>query len=400
MKFNPKTFFNLFRQKFGSLTQEQVSGLNRLLWGFETYYGWWDNLSQIANALAQIKHETAHSFQPVEEGYYLGTSERVKGFQKSLRYYPHFGRGDIQLTWFDNYRKMDALIRQYFPEIVAGYNRIYTTQFNLKDHPEQALDGKISFCVFTIGMHKGTFTGQTLNAHTGGREVDHFNARSIVNGDKHRKTSSGIKIGDVIARDALKFEEILRASKISEDFENLKESEINLKIPTAVAVHDSATQSPVVNPALLNLENPVIPQSQPSSGPTESTQIAENIQNVVESKAEEKAIQVAQSSPPVEIEKTEPTRFLDKLWKTIAGIFAGTIALPAFLQNGFDYNTALSKILEIVLANFKYILFGGVIGLSVWYLTKKFNAYKLSALVANINANPAKRDIKFVDKKF
>lgn len=108
MKFDRKKFFAAYNRSFGELTLYQVQGLNRLLRLYETYWGWWDNIDQIGNSLAQVKHESAHSFNPVVEGYYLGdkgklspedyfhgNNERVKRFQKRLKYFPYFGIGEL-----------------------------------------------------------------------------------------------------------------------------------------------------------------------------------------------------------------------------------------------------------------------------------------------------------------
>ena len=98
MKFDRKKFFEGFRNKIDdSIEQEQVTGIEFLLGEMENDPHWRD-VRHIAYALATIYHETAGSMQPVEEGYYLGSKTRVKAFQKTLRYYPYFGRGYVQLT--------------------------------------------------------------------------------------------------------------------------------------------------------------------------------------------------------------------------------------------------------------------------------------------------------------
>jgi len=228
MKFNREIFYAEYKKQFGALSPLQVKGLNRLLNGYETYYGWWDNLWQIASSLAQIKHETAHTFNPVVEafyvgdpdkpGFYLGNTERVRRVQRSFRYYPHFGMGDIQLTWEENYAEQDGLIRKYFPERVADFERRTKQKFNLIEHPTQVLDPWISFCVMTIGMHKGTFRdGHSLDRYFNGKVCDPFGAREIVNGDKHYKIKgTNIKIGDRIASDTKKFAAVLRAAQIND----------------------------------------------------------------------------------------------------------------------------------------------------------------------------------------
>lgn len=247
MRFDRKQFFDGYKAKIGNLTQTQVDGLNSLLSNYEKYSGWWDDIDQIGNSLSQVGHESAHSFQPVVEGFYLGDStqpkyfqgntDRVKRFQQSLRYYPFFGMGHIQLTWAENYRKLDQLVRKYFPEIVQQFEIRTGRKFDLANVPTQALDDDVSFAVMTIGMHKGTFrAGQTLDRYIGPGGVDHFGAREIVNGDKnYRIKGSNVKIGNQIASDAKKFASILRASLIGGDIlelPNLVSAEAPAVVPT------------------------------------------------------------------------------------------------------------------------------------------------------------------------
>lgn len=49
--------------------------------------------------LGTIAVETAHTFEPVREAYWLPESWRAA----NLRYYPWYGRGFVQLTWQSNY---------------------------------------------------------------------------------------------------------------------------------------------------------------------------------------------------------------------------------------------------------------------------------------------------------
>jgi hypothetical protein len=50
--------------------------------------------------LGTVAVETAHTFAPVREAFWLPESWRAA----NLRYYPWYGRGFIQLTWESNYR--------------------------------------------------------------------------------------------------------------------------------------------------------------------------------------------------------------------------------------------------------------------------------------------------------
>jgi hypothetical protein len=58
-----------------------------------------------AAAVATIAIETASTFQPVREAFWLDEDWR----RTNLRYYPWYGRGYIQLTWESNYRNYGTL---------------------------------------------------------------------------------------------------------------------------------------------------------------------------------------------------------------------------------------------------------------------------------------------------
>ncbi len=56
--------------------------------------------SVCAAVLGTIAVETAHTFAPVQEAFWLDDAWR----NANLRYAPHWGRGYVQLTWDYNYR--------------------------------------------------------------------------------------------------------------------------------------------------------------------------------------------------------------------------------------------------------------------------------------------------------
>lgn len=57
-------------------------------------------------AIATIAIETASTFEPVREAFWLTEEWR----RANLRYWPHYGRGYVQLTWESNYRLYGALL--------------------------------------------------------------------------------------------------------------------------------------------------------------------------------------------------------------------------------------------------------------------------------------------------
>ncbi len=61
-----------------------------------------------AAALATVAIETASTFEPVREAFWLDEEYRRNNF----RYYPYYGRGYVQLTWESNYKHYGILIGQ------------------------------------------------------------------------------------------------------------------------------------------------------------------------------------------------------------------------------------------------------------------------------------------------
>lgn len=191
MKFDRKKFFAGFRASIDStIEQAQVDGLEFLLGQIEKDPHWKD-YRHIAYALATVYHETAGSFQPVEEGYYLGSKAKVKAFQKTLRYYPYYGRGYVQLTWetkrIPNYSKASKALGVDFVK-----------------HPDLVMKPEYAYQILTLGMHQGWFTGKKLTDYINDVQRDYRNARKIIN---------GLDKAGLIAGYAKEFEDILRTSK-------------------------------------------------------------------------------------------------------------------------------------------------------------------------------------------
>lgn len=142
--------------------------------------------NQLANALAQIRWETAGTMRPIRE---LGGET----YLKSKPYYPHVGMGYIQLTWEDNYRKAGLILGVDFVK-----------------NPKLLLQPKYAATIAIIGMRDGWFTGKKLSTYITLTKSDFFNARSIVNGDK-TKTIKGStqRIGERIAEWSKQYDALL-----------------------------------------------------------------------------------------------------------------------------------------------------------------------------------------------
>jgi hypothetical protein len=177
-------FFVAVRAFAGSLEQSQVDGFNRLL-GAMGKAAW--PIAWAAYGIATPWWETNKRMSPVEEGYYLGA--KAAAFQKKLRYYPWFGRGDVQLTWEANYRRADEECG------LAGA---------LLADPSLALRPDISAQVLVKGMARGWFSGKRLSDYlpsAGTADIHQFtNARRIINGQ-----DKAVEIAEI----ALKFQAAL-----------------------------------------------------------------------------------------------------------------------------------------------------------------------------------------------
>lgn len=171
---NRQIFYNEIRPILfgGRITQSQVDGINFKL-------NAWDqsgltDIRWLSYMLATSYHETDKKMQPVEE-YGKG---RGKPYGQKIKYsrkpytYPdklYYGRGDVQLTWYENYELMGKLLG-----------------VPLLEQPELALVPEISAKIMIEGMTKGKsnrgdFTGVSLENYFNAKKDDPFNARKIIN---------------------------------------------------------------------------------------------------------------------------------------------------------------------------------------------------------------------------
>lgn len=185
-KLDLKPFFDHIRKPlFGRLSAKQVSGHEDIIKELKARGV---PLPEAAYVLATAYHETAKTMQPVREG--LRASDAWR--KKNLRYYPWYGRGHVQLTWEENYRKADQKLG------LGGA---------LVANPDLALDPEISAQVLVLGSVQGWFAGDKKGRHTLARHIktgtraEYRQARRIINiMDK----------ADLIAGHALVYKEALQ----------------------------------------------------------------------------------------------------------------------------------------------------------------------------------------------
>jgi putative chitinase len=173
MPFNRAFFFDTVRESLfgGSLTQRQVDGMSYLLdvWE-EEFEDTAEELSVpwLAYCLATVFHETGTAMTPVEEygrGQGMSYGTPVGPYEQT-----YYGRGHVQLTWEENYKKAEGILHDYGRD--APTHR----------YPHRMLEDETSAIVLFDGMKEGWFTGVGLPDFFNADEEDPYNARKIVNG--------------------------------------------------------------------------------------------------------------------------------------------------------------------------------------------------------------------------
>lgn len=122
------------------------------------------NRDQIAYIIATAEHETAGSFEPVREAYFLGEPD-AENHRRGLFYYPYYGRGYVQLTHDFNYRTYSKL-----------------TGLDLINDPDLAMRPDVALFTLVHGMKNGTFTGLSLDDFMSDSGFDFVEARRMING--------------------------------------------------------------------------------------------------------------------------------------------------------------------------------------------------------------------------
>jgi len=140
------------------LSQEQVTGMNFILREWRRRYGFGGDHRKLAYMLATTYHECAFRMVPITE---YGS----QAYLEAKDYYPYIGRGFVQLTWLDNYKKGSEVCDE-----------------NLVDYPDMALIPDLAAIIMFDGMEAGWFTGKSLSEYFNDTVDDPYNARRVING--------------------------------------------------------------------------------------------------------------------------------------------------------------------------------------------------------------------------
>lgn len=183
MPINRKFFFEQVRLHLfdGVLKPSQVAGLDAILDRWSTDCAGKDD-RWLAYMLATAHHETGRTMQPVRETFAASDAQAIqrldKAFAKGVLTWvrrPYWqrdeqgrswlGRGFVQLTHEDNYRKMTR-----------------ETGIDFLSDPSLAMELKPALAIMFVGMEKGSFSGKKLGDYFGGPKEKWREARQIING--------------------------------------------------------------------------------------------------------------------------------------------------------------------------------------------------------------------------
>lgn len=165
----------------GRLSEAQFQGIDRLIAAF-TLYGSGDR-RHLAYILATSFHETGRRMQPVREGFATTDAGARAAVAKlyaagkisknyalpNARGQSFYGRGDVQLTFEANYKRMGQVLG-----------------LDLVSFPDLVLDPATSARVIVEGMlrglsGRGDFSGKALEDYIAGTKCDYVQARRVVN---------------------------------------------------------------------------------------------------------------------------------------------------------------------------------------------------------------------------
>jgi predicted chitinase len=164
----------------GKMSESQKEGVNRYLNAWLIYnsvLGKNIPVSWLAYILATVYHETAATMQPIAEyghgaGYAYGEPDPETG-------QVYYGRGDVELTWKDNYLKAQGC--------VVNFNTM-KCDLDMVNNSDLALVPWVAAQVTLNGMSQGWFTGKSLGDYLTPTSTDYVNARRIINGTDKAQT--------------------------------------------------------------------------------------------------------------------------------------------------------------------------------------------------------------------
>ena len=141
-----------------SLNAQQIDSVAAIVRAF-TQFGDGDT-RKLAYMLGTAWHESR--LKPIKE---IKAQEGTAlwDIQRKYWYSGYYGRGFVQITWEDNYRKLGQRLG-----------------VDLVGNPDLALQTDVAAKILVVGMLEGMFTGKRLDAYINSMQADFYNARRTV----------------------------------------------------------------------------------------------------------------------------------------------------------------------------------------------------------------------------
>lgn len=168
---NSAVFFTQVRERLfhGWMLQHQVDGTNAIL------AAWPDDIDPRIGAygLATPYWETDFTMQPVAE---IGKGRgRRYGLPSGPYHQVYYGRGYVQMTWFENYERANDELHQ---------DHTLSPTDNLLKTPDLVLQPNIAAPIMVRGMMEGWF-GPKITNFFNSTHTDFVGARRNINGVDH-----------------------------------------------------------------------------------------------------------------------------------------------------------------------------------------------------------------------
>jgi len=171
MNINKPYFYKKLRESrlFNNLSQEQVEGIEGIFEAWEKYGDGF--LNTLAYAFATAYHETGANMVPVREGFAksdvvarMRTKNRAYGKPDGVYGHVYYGRGIVQLTWLENYKRTGQILG-----------------LDLVKDPDLAMKPEVSARILIEGLIDGRWNAKGHGIQFYLRNNDLKNARRTVN---------------------------------------------------------------------------------------------------------------------------------------------------------------------------------------------------------------------------
>jgi putative chitinase len=174
-----KFFFDSVRESLfnGVLSQRQVDGMECVLTCWEQHFADSDT-RWLAYAMATAHHESAFVWDAIEE--YGKGSGKPYGVPAGPYDETYYGRGLVQITWWENYQKAEKNLAER-----------YQMEIPFEQYPHRALEIEPAALVLLDGLVWGWFTGAKVGDFFNDTKNDAYNARKCVNGLDRADTIAG-----------------------------------------------------------------------------------------------------------------------------------------------------------------------------------------------------------------